>query len=1057
VKAVARRNRLKLIAVSVFAYATIPCGGAEKAQFNRDIRPILARNCFSCHGPDSASRKADLRLDRREAAIEAEAIVPGKPDESSLVDRIFASNAGEIMPPPSSHKKLTTAEKGLLKRWIAEGAEYQPHWSFIAPARPPLPAVKKNAWVRNPIDRFVLAKLEQTGLSPAPAADARTLARRLHLDLTGLPPEPDDVERFAADKSPDAVDKLVDRLLGSKHWGEHRARYWLDAARYADTHGLHFDNFREMWIYRDWVIDAFNRNLPFDRFTVEQLSGDLLPEPTLEQLIASGFNRCNITTNEGGTIPEENLVLYTRDRTETTARVWLGITANCAVCHDHKFDPLSQKEFYQLSAFFNNSTQGALDGNIKDTAPVIVVPPPPDRARWNAVSAELAKAGAEVEGRRRSAGPDFEKWLAQAKADRLPLDIPADKLLLHASLSEGSGDHVCATVDGQPRELPVKPDAQWASGQVAQNAWKVGPKQVLEIPTAGDFERKQAFSCSAWIRLPKDRRSGAVVARMDDRNGFRGWDLWVEDGRVGGHVIHQWPNDALKAVSTKPHIQPERWHHVCVTHDGSGKAAGMKVYVDGAARETRASQNALAGTIRTEAPLTIGQRKTGSRLDGMAVQDVRIYGRALAADEVKHLVRDSRILWLVAKPAAKRTESEKKDLLSWWLTAADPASRELAQRLARLEKEKEAIRTRSTIAHVTQEQKEPAKAYVLFRGEYDKRRDEVTPATPSMLAPMPAELPRNRLGFARWLLRPEHPLTARVTVNRFWQELFGTGIVKTSEDLGSTGELPSHPELLDWLAVEFRESGWDVKRLFRLMVTSAAYRQAATVTPDKLERDPDNRLLSRGPRFRMDAEMLRDCALAASGLMSATVGGPSVKPYQPTGVWEAVAMIGSNTREYKQDSGDALYRRSLYTFWKRAAPPASMEILNAPSREVCTVRRERTNTPLQALVTLNDPQFIEAARKLAETALRQGGADHDTRIRFLTGRVIARPPCPEELAMLRAELDRLAAYYQAHPDDAKKLVDVGESKSAAPADASALAAWTMLANTLMNLDEAINK
>jgi hypothetical protein len=774
-----------------------PAGAADKPTYNRDIRPILAENCFPCHGPDSAARKAGLRLDRREAAIKAGAIVPGKPDESELVNRIFSKERGEMMPPAASHKTLTAEQKERLKQWVAAGAEYQPHWSFIAATRPQPPVTKDPAWAKNPIDNFILAKLEATGLRPAPEADRPTLARRASLDLTGLPPSPAEVDAFVNDTSADAYQKYVDRLLQSPRWGEHRARAWLDAARYADTHGIHFDNYRECWAYRDWVINAFNRNQPFDQFTLEQLAGDLLPNPTLDQQVATGFHRCNITTNEGGVIAEEYAVLYARDRTETTARVWMGLTANCAVCHDHKFDPLSQKEFYSMSAFFNNTTQPVMDGNVKDTPPTLFVGTAEDRQRL----------------------PALEKEIADVK------------------------------------------------------------RQIEE-------QKKQQ----------------------------------------------------------KPESKPD------------------------------------------------------------------------------------------AKP-----------------------SPELAAKLVGLEKELVALRARGTMAHVMQERKEAPVAYFLFRGEYDKRRDQVKPDTPAFLPPMNEKGPKDRLGLAQWLLRPEHPLTARATVNRFWQEVFGTGIVRTTEDFGTTGELPSHPELLDWLAVEFRESGWDVKKLFRLMLTSAAYRQAALSTQEKLEKDPQNRLISRGPRFRMEAEMVRDYALAAAGLLVEKIGGPSVKPYQPEGVWEAVAMPESNTRFYKRDSGEPIYRRSLYTFWKRAAPPASMEVFNAPTRETCVVRRERTNTPLQALVTLNDPQFVEAARNLAQKALKEGGPNTEVRMDFVARRALCRPLRPEEGKPLADVLAELLRYYQGHAEDAKSLIAVGESKADPALDAPTLAAWTMAVNTIMNFDELLNK
>ncbi len=1041
----------------VFMVPSSARAAEKKLGYNRDVRPILAENCFACHGADSAARKADLRLDRRDDAIKSEAIVPGDVEKSALIERIFSDSKSHLMPPPKTKKKLTDAQKEILKRWIAEGAEYEPHWSFIPPKRPALPAVKNTGWVRNPIDHFILADLEKRGLQPAPEADRRTLARRLSLDLTGLPPEPADVEAFVNDKRPDAYERYVDKMLASPHWGEHRARYWLDAARYADTHGIHFDNYREMWSYRDWVINAFNRNMHFDQFTIEQLAGDLLPNRTLDQLVASGFNRCNITSNEGGLIPEEYLVLYTRDRTETTARVFLGLTANCAVCHDHKFDPLTMKDFYSMSAFFNNTTQGAMDGNIKDTPPIVFVPRMEDRPRWDVLAKELADVRKQAEARKQTARADFEKWLASNKPGALATGpLPTDALRFHAALNEGSGGTIHLTVDGKPRTAALASGAAWDAGHVAEKAFKVQSGGTLEVADVGDFDNNQGFSYGAWIKLTKEGQYGAIFARMDDQHDFRGWDLWVQNGQVGAHIVNKWPDDAVKVVTRNP-VKTNEWNHVFITYDGSGQPGGVKVYVNGVPQETNVEAGSLRSTTRTQVPFKIGQRHTTARLDGLVLQDVRLYGRTLSGQEVDCLVKATRGGWLLSKPANKRSAAETSELFDWWLTSHDTTYQGLTKKLRDLQQEESAIKSRGTIAHVMQEKQGEPMAYVLYRGEYDKRRDKVTADTPKSLPTMPADLPRNRLGFAQWLLRPENPLTARVTVNRFWQEVFGTGIVKTSEDFGTTGELPSHPELLDWLAIEFRENGWDIKRFFKLIVTSATYRQSAQVTPEKLEKDPDNRLLSRGPRYRLDAEMIRDYALASSGLLVRKLGGPSVKPYQPEGVWEAVAMIGSNTRDYQRDSGENLYRRSLYTFWKRAAPPASMDIFNAPTREVCTVRRERTNTPLQALVTLNDPQFVEAARWLAQTTLKDGGDKDEARIDFMARRLLCRPLRAEEMQVVQASLKDLLAHYKANAEDAKKLLAVGEAKVDPKLDANTLAAWTMLANEMMNLDEVLNK
>jgi hypothetical protein len=1044
--------------VPLFAFliALASATAAQAIEYNRDIRPLLVQSCYACHGPDSASRQADLRLDQRDAAVDAGAIEPGKPDESELIRRVFSTDADEVMPPPDHQHQLTAEQKDLLRRWVAAGAEYQSHWSFIAPERPPLPAVKNAGWVRNPIDAFVLARLEQHGLEPAPEADRGTLARRLSLDLTGLPPEPDMVEAFVQDESADAYERLVDRLLQSERWGEHRGRYWLDAARYADTHGIHFDNFREIWAYRDWVIDALNRNLPFDRFTIEQLAGDLLPDPTLEQRIATGFHRCNITTNEGGVIQEEYAVLYARDRTETTSWVWMGLTMNCATCHDHKFDPVTQREFYEMAAFFNNTTQPVMDGNIKDTQPVLMVPPLEDRSRWDALGPEIAAAKQQLEQRRVAARADFDRVLAESPLVDLAPAVPADGLTFHAPLNDGPTDQVAVTIAGEAKSLTLPASLASDVGHVAPTAYKAAPDVTIEVPEAGDFDKDQGFSFGAWVKLDKADAGGAVLARMDDQNMYRGWDLWLENGRPGTHLIHRWDEDGLKVVANDP-LKAGQWNSVLVTYDGSGKAGGVKIFVNGQPQAARVQKDQLKGTIRTDVPLKVAQRNTQSRLNDVLVQDLRLYGRALSPEEVARIVTGTRIAYLAAKPTDQRKKAETDEVFAWWLEAKDDPYREAAGKVAALEQEQAAIRGRSTVAHVQQERDGTPTAYVLFRGEYDQRREQVHPDTPAVLPPMPSELPRNRLGLAQWLLRPEHPLTARVTVNRFWQEVFGTGIVETAEDFGITGELPSHPELLDWLAVEFRESGWDIKGFFKLLVTSATYRQSAAATPDKLERDSDNRLFSRGPRFRVDAEVVRDYALAASGLLSPKIGGPSVKPYQPDGVWEAVAMIGSNTRNYQRDSGENLYRRSMYTFWKRSAPPASMDVFNAPSREVCAVRRERTNTPLQALVTLNDPQFVEAARHLAQLALVNGGDSVDSRLDYLAKRVLCRPLDAAELPVVQASLADLSAHYAANAEDTQQLLAVGESKPDPSLDTAQLAAWTMLANQMLNLDEVLNK
>ena len=1067
-----RSNRgsvIRVIACSV-ALALADSGIAADAassstlSFNGDIRPILVENCFSCHGADSAGRKGDLRLDRRDDAVESGAIVPGDADSSVMLDRIFSDDADEVMPPPSVKKQLSPEQKELLKRWIAEGAEYEPHWSFIPPKRPDLPAVKNEGWIKNPIDRFILARLESEGLAPAAEADRRTLARRVALDLTGLPPEPAIVDAFIADPQPDAYERLVDTLLASLEWGEHRGRHWLDYARYADTHGIHFDNYREMWTYRQWVVNAFNRNMPFDQFTILQLAGDLLtdhgqaatPEQILDNRIASGFNRCNMTTNEGGAINEEYLVLYTRDRTETTAAVWMGLTAGCAVCHSHKFDPLTQKEFYELAAFFNNTTQAAMDGNIHDTPPILPVPKPEDRPRFAAIEREFPEAKAAIDARRNEARSGFDVWLKALTPESAKRTAPQDTPSLDMPLAEGKDAATRILQGGKEIDLPL----------TLQNgsAWREGPGGhpaltlhgvVAELPSVGDFEFDQPFAVTLQARFRKDEPTGTIVARCISNTKRRGWTVYADQQRIAIDLAHEGSDNTLRVMADKP-LTPDQWTHVAVSYDGSGTAAGVGIFYDGKPVPKRTQKDNLAKrSIRAEAPLTVGGRSGGDLpAQGLGLARLSVWGRGLSADEILRLSLDPLFEDVVKRPPEERLEAAK-GAYDWWLTTFDEPFKAATQRLAGLEAEQAALRKRGTVAHVMNEKSEMAKAYVLARGEYDKRGEEVKPDTPDILPTFPERLPKNRLGLAQWLLLQDHPLTSRVTVNRFWQEVFGTGLVRSSGDFGTTGELPSHPELLDWLAVEFRECGWDIKKLFRLMVTSAAYRQSAAVTPEKLAKDAANRLLSRGPRFRMDAEMVRDSALAASGLLVKQIGGPSVKPYQPEGVWEAVSM-GGNTNKYNRDKGENLYRRSMYWFWKRSAPPASMDIFNAPSRESCCVKRERTNTPLQALVTLNDPQFVEAARALADRALEVGGETGDARVEFITKRLLARTLAADELAIVKKSLADLNDWYKAHPDDAKQLITVGDSKPRA-ADPVQLASWTMVTNELMNLDEVLCK
>ncbi len=1061
-------KRMALIAVLVAAGATAQAAEARKGavEFNRDIRPLLSEYCTACHGPDPAARKADMRLDTKaglfkETKSEGPVVKPGNPKDSVLWQRITTTDEDDIMPPVKSHKVMKPEEKELIRQWIQAGAPWQDHWAFITPERPEPPKVKNARWVKNPIDTFVLAKLDEKGLKPAEEADKRTLARRVTLDLTGLPPTPEEVEAFVKDKSKDAYEKLVARLLESPTYGEHRARYWLDAARYADTHGLHFDNYREMWPYRDWVIKAFNQNMPFDQFTIEQIAGDLLENPTQDQQVATGFHRCNMTTNEGGTIVEENLANYANDRVTTTSWVWLGLTANCAACHDHKFDPVTMKDFYSMAAFFRNTQQGGLDGNVKDSNPSItVIDDAKDYARWQELPKAIEASKKNVEAKRKEAEPQFAKWVGGLKAEDIEKELSTKDIAFHADLDDGNTNEVTAVVLGKEQkfqpigELELAPEGRPTRGI----ALKKGV--TVEFPEAGDFDHKQPFSYGAWVFIPKDyNETAAIFSRMDEKDNYRGWDLWIQQGQFATHIVSQWPDNAIKLKTRNRAAKKNKWQHVFVSYDGSGKLEGVKIFVDGEVQPLEPENSkGITGSIRTKVPFKFAQRSEGAHLNGLGLQDVRLYARELNPAEVSALANFSTLKKLLDTPVEKWKAEQKKPIFDYFLaTQYQPFQKAQADQAA-LEKEKEGIRLKYPVTHVQMEKPNSIPmAKILFRGQYDQPKEDLFAAPFAFLNPLPKGESANRLGLAKWLVAKENPLTARVTVNRFWQELFGTGLVKTTEDFGVVGDLPVNQALLDWLAVEFQASGWDVKKLMTLMVTSSAYRQSAETTPLKLERDPANRYLSRGPRFRMDAEMVRDYALATSGLLAKKVGGPSVRPYQPPGVWEAVAMPESNTRNYKRDSGEALYRRSMYTFWKRAAPPATMDVFNAPSREVSCTRRERTNTPLQALATMNDPQFVEAARKLAEATLRANPKDANAAVETMAEKVLARPLASKERSVVKETLREATEYYTGKPEEAKKLITYGESKPDASLDATKVAAMTMVANQLMNLDEVLNK
>jgi mono/diheme cytochrome c family protein len=1058
------------------AHAALPflkgkATGQQVAQlsYNEHIQPILAENCFQCHGPDSASRKGKLRLDRFEFATAprpdaSPAIVPGKLAESALIDRITATDPDDRMPPADSHKQLKPEEIELLKRWVAEGAKYEKHWAFLPPTRPAVPKAGA-AWARNPIDAFVAAKLEAVGLKPGHEEQSARLLRRVTLDLTGLPPTPAEIAAFAADRAPGAYERVVDRLLASDACAEQFARHWLDAVRYADTHGIHIDDFRWIWPYRDWVVNALRSNMPFDQFTIEQMAGDMLPNATLDQKVASGYNRCLATTNEGGAIAAEYEAIYAKDRVETMSTVWLGLTTGCATCHDHKFDPITQKEFYSLTAFFRNNTMPAMDGNYADTEPNLFVPAPSDRARWATLQAEVGKLKADRELRAKAVDPEFEGWLAA----NTPLVAPPvdHHVRWRLALDEASGAITPPT--GSP--LAAQRSAVSANVTDAKTVERVpgpfGPAPrindldlVLDQPVA--LTRDGQISFSLWVRVD-GAPTGTLLSSLSADEPDRGWELALVNGRPG--IFFSEEKDGLVSrQSSRQPLVPGRWHQLVVVCDGTAwRNRFFDLFVDGRTVASEGELRNFKHEVHPTAPLRLGARhsatgRPAASLTGgnVWVQDLRRYDHAFTVGEVAALALPVGVREALATREEEWTEAHEAAVRNYYLVTVDAPAREIDRQLDQLAVEEEAIRRRGGVTLVMEEIKgsQPS-AHVLNRGEYSQPTEKVMATTPAVLPPMPADAPRNRLGLARWLVAPENPLTARVTMNRMWQYVFGTGLVESTGDFGNTGARPSHPLLLDWLAVEFRESGWDRRHMLRLMATSATYRQAAAVTPELLERDPMNRWLARGSRHRLDAEELRDQALAASGLLVARLGGEPARPYQPEGVWEEVAMKQSTTRYYHADDGENLYRRSLYTIWKRTAPPPAMDVLNAPSREVSCVRRDRTNTPLQALVTLNEPLFVEASRQLAARALDEAPL-FDGRLDAISVRLLGRTFVPAERMIVRRTLDAAMATYRRDVGAAKALLGVGATPPPPGTFAPELAAWTVVASEVMNLDESLN-
>ena len=1043
---------LALLAYAAPAQQPVP--GTPPVDFSRQVRPILAENCFKCHGPDAKERRSRLRLDDRAAALKPAAsgrpaIVPGKPADSSLVERVFSSEKDVVMPPPKSGKVLTAGEKALLKAWVEQGAPYEGHWAFIPPVRPGPPAVRDASWVRNEIDAFILNRLEKESLKPTPEADRATLIRRLSLDLTGLPPAAEEVDRFLNDAGPDAYARAIERLLASPHYGEKMAQKWLDLARFGDTNGYQDDAYRSLWPYRDYVIGAFNANTPFDRFTLENLAGDLLPGAAAGQKIASGFNRNHRYNEEGGSDPEEFLVAYAVDRTNTTATVWLGLTLGCAQCHDHKYDPVSQKEYYQVYAFFNG-LKGEVGVSKKPSPPMLKMPTADQKVRLERLDRDIAAAEKRLKDREPQVAAGLAAWEKSHAAPPGASAGPRPGLLVHYDFERDKGHHV-ADASGHGRHgLFINGDPQWIPGPLGQALKFDGDLVNVDLGPTGDFERTQPFSFACWFNAQGS--DGTLLAKVNDISDSRqGYEIGLTDrGRVEVILCHDWPANACRVV-TKEGTATDSWHHVLVTHDGTGKAAGLKVSLDGKPQPVEVAADGLSGSMRTEMPLFLGRKSESGAIKG-SLDEVYLFDRALSASEATGLY-DAALAKIVATAADKRSDAQKGLLRRHYLDRFDGEHRRLAADLARLRKESQDLDAAVTFTLIMEEPEQPRPAFVLTRGDFGQKADKVGPGVPAVLPPLPGGERPDRLTFARWLVRPDNPLVARVTVNRLWEQFFGAGLVRTGDDFGLRGELPSHPELLDWLATEFVASGWDIKALQRRIVLSATYRQSAAATDRAREADPYNRLMSRGARFRLSAEEIRDGALAAGGLLARRLGGPSVRPYQPEGYFQDK----SSDWKWEASEGDGLYRRGLYTYWQRTTPYPPFQVFDAPTRELCAVDRPRTNTPLQALVTLNDPAFVEAARVFGQRVMTRGGGAFDDRLVFAFRSAVARRPTDRERQVLRQVYDAQLRRFRADPKAALALASNGRAPRPPGLDVPELAAWTAVGNVLLNLDETITR
>jgi mono/diheme cytochrome c family protein len=1027
----------------------------RSVDFNREVRPVLSRNCFACHGPNEG-RQVGLRLDSLEGMVEARegfggpVIVPGNAEESLLFQRI--STQDEALRMPYGRGELSRDEIETIRLWIDQGANWENYWAFVAPVQPDLPSVTDSEWSHNPIDNFVLTRLEQEGLNPSSETDRATLIRRVSLDLTGMPPSLEEVDAFLNDSSPDAYETVVERLLQSPRYGERMAVAWLDAARYADTNGYQTDGERSMWRWRDWVINAYNDNMPFDQFTIEQLAGDMLPNATLEQRIATAFNRNHSLNAEGGIDPDEFLIEYAVDRVATTSAIWMGLTLGCARCHDHKFDPIRQTEFYEATALFNNIPERGKGFKYVNAPPLITAPTTSQQAEIGEIDQQLDAARqvfADLEQQIAAAQQIWEESLGATTDIDADVDWNiSDQLLVHHALDgDIAGVHAGQVVNGTLENgLP-----HFVNGRLGSAASFDG-ERFISAGSSPNLDYVDEFSLAAWIYPTAD--NGVIFSRAREGDqGEVGWGLYIEEGKVRLSLATRVLDDGV-AAETVNSLQLNRWQHVLATYDGTMTTGGMKIYIDGNPLQLNPLLDLVGNRLPQREPFRIGASGSSKAKFQGHIDDVRIYGKVLTPAEAAVLATTETISEIAALAAEQRTTAQADKLrLSFLNQYAPPDIGQAFNQLQTLQRQRKELWDSYPTVMVMEEMQPRRETFRLNRGAYDNPAEPVFPDVPSVLPPLPEGQEKNRLTFARWLVDPVNPLTARVTVNRYWQMYFGTGLVKSTDNFGSQGEFPSHPELLDWLATNFIASGWDVKEMQRLIVTSATYRQSSSVSPQLLERDPENRLLARATRVRLSAQVIRDQALAISGLLTERIGGPSVGPYQPDGLWDDIVERG---QEYRLSQGEDLYRRSLYSFWKRTRPPPAMITFDSSTREVHSLLVSRTNTPLQALNLMNDVTYAEAARAIAQNTML-AGLNVEQTVSTMYRMATAREP---ESAVRSVLVEAFNGHFERYKSDragALQLVSAGESARDQTLDITELAAYQMVASMILNLDGTITK